>query len=360
MLNQRVPSYGVMEGKGSYNRHATLPADGAALALPLLEKAIRGIKLDPGNGPIVIADYGSSQGRNSMIPMRVAIRDLRKRIGPSRPVLVFHIDQPSNDFNSLFEVLHADPNRYIADEPDVYPAAIGKSFYEKVLPPASVHIGWSSYAAVWLSRAPARIPDHFIAVRSTSPARAQFEHQAAQDWDAFLALRTRELRPGGRLIVVLPGIADDGATGLESLFDDANAVLSEMVADGVLTSEERARMVVPAHPRRRRDLLAPFENAGQFRKLAVEDFEMSEVADSAWDQYERDGDRDALINRRVLFFRAVFIPSLACALNHARSHEDQRADVFADELEKRLKRRLASGLAPIRSFVQAILIARAQ
>lgn len=302
MLNERLPSRGVMEGKGSYNRHATLPADGAALALPLLEKAIRGVELDLGNEPIVIADYGSSQGRNSMIPMRVAIRDLRKRIGPSRPVLVFHIDQPSNDFNSLFEVLHADPNRYVTDEPDVYPAAIGKSFYEKVLPRASVHVGWSSYAAVWLSRVPARIPDHILAVRSTSPARAQFEHQAAQDWEAFLALRAQELRPGGRLLVVLPGLGDDGSSGFESLFDNASGVLQEMVGDGVLTSEEWARMVVPSHPRRRRELLGPFENDGEFQKLAVEDFAMLEVADSAWAQYERDGDKDALINKRTLFF----------------------------------------------------------
>lgn len=358
MLNERVPSHGVMEGKGSYNRHATLPADGAALALPLLEKAIGGIELGSGNGPIVIADYGSSQGRNSMIPMRVAIRDLRKRIGPSCPVLVFHIDQPTNDFNSLFEVLHADPNRYVADEPDVYPAAIGRSFYDKVLPPASVHIGWSSYAAVWLSRAPAQIPDHFIAVRSTSPARAQFEHQAAQDWQAFLALRARELRSGGRLLVVLPGAADDGSTGFESLFDNASAVLEEMVADGVLTSEERARMVVPSHPRRRRDLLEPFESGGEFQKLAVEDFVMSEVADSAWDQYERDGDKDAVINKRALFFRSVFVPSLACALNHARLREGEGSDVFADELEKRLKPRLASHLTPMNSFVQTILLVK--
>ena len=34
-------SPGVMEGNGSYNRHAKLPADGGALALPLLTVAWR-------------------------------------------------------------------------------------------------------------------------------------------------------------------------------------------------------------------------------------------------------------------------------------------------------------------------------
>ena len=131
-----------------------------------------------------------------------------------------------------------------------------------------------------------------------------------------------------------------------------------MVADGVLTSAERVRMVVPSHPRRRRDLLEPFESGREFQKLAVADFAMSEVADSAWDQYERDGDKDALINKRALFFRSVFVPSLACARNHAHPREGEGSDVFADELEKRLKRRLARHLAPMNSFVQTILLVK--
>jgi hypothetical protein len=45
MLTQRKPSHGVMEGEGAYNQHAKLSADGAALALPLLEKAVREVVL---------------------------------------------------------------------------------------------------------------------------------------------------------------------------------------------------------------------------------------------------------------------------------------------------------------------------
>ena len=78
MLNERVPFHGVMEGKGSYNRNAALPADGAALALPLLEKAIKRVELDSGNAPVVIADYGSSQGKNSMIPMASRDQEFKK------------------------------------------------------------------------------------------------------------------------------------------------------------------------------------------------------------------------------------------------------------------------------------------
>jgi SAM dependent carboxyl methyltransferase len=83
-------------------------------------RAVRNIVLDPGDQPVVIADYGSSQGKNSLAPMRIAIRNLR-RLGPNRPIVFFQIDQPSNDFNSLFEVLSSDPDRYILDEANVFP-----------------------------------------------------------------------------------------------------------------------------------------------------------------------------------------------------------------------------------------------
>jgi hypothetical protein len=109
MLDEVRPAHGVMEGKGAYNRYATIPAGGAALALPFLEKAARQTVLVSNDQPVVIADYGSSEGKNSLAPVQIAIRNLRPRMSSNRPIIVFHIDQSSNDFNSLFEVLACDP-----------------------------------------------------------------------------------------------------------------------------------------------------------------------------------------------------------------------------------------------------------
>ena len=150
-----------MEGKGSYNRYARLPAGGGALALPHLERAIADVPV--GSGVIVIADYGSSQGKNSLAPMAVAISTVRARADPERSILVCHEDQPSNDFNALFELLDSHPDRYQLADPNVFPCAIGRSFYENVLPEEFVHVGCSSYAAMWISRIPALIPDHIAA-----------------------------------------------------------------------------------------------------------------------------------------------------------------------------------------------------
>ena len=358
MPNEETPSQGVMEGKGAYNKYAKLPAGGAAVALPLLKKVVPNVELDRGNQPVVIADYGSSQGKNSMIPMQVAIRILRTRLGPDRPISVFHIDQSSNDFNTLFQVLDADPDSYVLEDPNVFPGAIGRSFYESVLPPASVHLGWCSYAAVWLSRIPALIPGHFISLDGTDAVRAEFARQGQQDWEAFLSLRARELRPGGRLIVVLPGLADDGMSGFENIMNQTNAVLAEMVADGAIMAEERARMVLGAYFRRKISLLAPFAQGGHFQDLTVEDFEMSRLPDAAWNDYERDGNKDGLATKHALFFRSVFMPSLASALTLVRAGDAEALRIFGDQLEVGLKRRLASQPAAMHSLVQTIVLAK--
>ena len=165
------PSAAAMEGKGFYNQHAAIPAAGGALALPLLEQAAKRIELD-GTRPIVLADYGSSEGQNSLAPMRTAIAVLRTRVGHERPIFVYHTDLPDNDFSSLFRLLQNHPDSYLRNEQNVFPSVVGRSFYQHILPPNHVDVAWSSYAAIWLSRIPCQIPDHFFALRSSGTVRA--------------------------------------------------------------------------------------------------------------------------------------------------------------------------------------------
>ena len=352
MPNETIPAPNVMEGGGSYNRHARLPEAGGGLAVPFLERAAQSITVNGSKHPVVIADYGSSQGKNSLAPMRAAIQALRKRIGPDRPICVVHIDQATNDFNTLFDVIHNDPDRYSAGDPNVFPSAIGRSFYESVFPRQHVDLGWSSYAAVWLSRIPMLIPGHFMVIGSSGEVRAAFQRQAAEDWKSFLSTRAGELRPGGRLVVVLPGINDDGAVGLEDLFNQANEALAGMVEERAITPEERSRMVIAGCPRHKSQLLEPFVATGQFCGLTVEHFDLSPLPDAAWADYNRDGNKEKLSARQAGFFRSIFVPSLASALADAGARP-----AFADGLEHSLQRRLADRPVPLHTFVQTIVLA---
>src|SRR3954454_23746332 len=167
MVDDALLTQTAMEGAGFYNRHSSAQAAGIDQMLALLEGAANQVVV--GDETLVIADYGASQGRNSMAPMRVAIECVRARSGGDKPVLVFHTDLPSNDFTSLFKALKDDPNSYLTGSTDIFSAAVGRSFFDTILPPGQVHLGWNSWAVHWLSQKSADAPDHVSPTLSGIP-----------------------------------------------------------------------------------------------------------------------------------------------------------------------------------------------
>jgi hypothetical protein len=85
---------------------------------------------------------------------------------------------------------------------------------------------------------------------------------------------------------------------------------------------------------------------------------MSALPDAAWNDYQRDGNKEALATKQALFFRAVFMPSLASALTCVRAGDAEVLRVFGDRLEVGLKRRVASPPAAMHSLVQTIVLAK--
>ena len=94
-----------MEGHGAYNSSSRVQAVGSSSALPLIEYAANHVELEATRAPIVIADYGASQGRNSLAPLAAAIGALRARAGPERAISVVHTGLPESDFTALFQLL---------------------------------------------------------------------------------------------------------------------------------------------------------------------------------------------------------------------------------------------------------------
>jgi len=201
---------------------------------------------------------------------------------------------------------------------------------------------------------PALIPGHIFSACATGQDRAAFERQAAEDWETFLSMRTREMRHGGRLVVVLPTTPARGSHTFAGFVGVANAALEEMVQDGLITAPERRRMVLFSYPRRKDELLAPFTRDRQFRGLRVEECEIKQITDHAWLDYQRDGDAETLARSQARFFRAVFTPSLAAGL------ETNRQAGFAEELQERMIRRLTKDPTPADTAVQTIRSVRSR
>jgi hypothetical protein len=356
VTDSAIAPTGGMEGGGAYNQHAAPQAAGAAIALQLLREAARTVAPPSGNEPIVIVDYGSSQGFNSIAPVRAAIESLRGRVGAEKPILVCHEDLPLNDFNALFSVLDRDPQSYLRDAPNVFACAIARSFYERVAPDNFVCLGWSSFSAMWLSRIPTTIRGHFFPARATGETRDAFERQAAEDWVRFLSLRASELRPGGKMVIAVLGTEEDPDPRDWNFLDEANETLTQMVDDGFLEPAERVRMVHGAVPRRKSDLLAPFSRDGRFIGLEVDSCGIAPIPDTAWADYKRDGNALALAAKHAAYVRVTFGPTLAGGL--VGDSGPARRQAFLERLEAGVKRGLADRPCPLRRRVATIVVAK--
>jgi hypothetical protein len=72
--------------------------------------------------------------------------------------------------------------------------------------------------------------------------------------------------------------------------------------------------------------------------------------------YQLDKDAEALAKKRALFFRAIFVPSLAQALGPTRGVEERQA--FSAALELGLQRRMVDHPARLENPVGMIVLAK--
>ena len=346
-----------MEGHGAYDRHSQVQAAGFSPGLPLFEQAAAGVTLPDAPAPVVIVDYGCAAGHNALVPVAAAIRVVRSRIGTERAISVVHSDVPANDFSALFQTLAGDAASYLSGSHAVFASAIGRSFYEQIVPSDSVTLGWSSWAIQWLSRAPAPIPDHVqVAYSRDAAAHAAFARQAAGDWEAFLAARARELRSGGRLVVVTMALDEAGRFGYEALLGAMVAALARLVDEGFVRADEVRRMVIPTVGRSRADFFRPFAQGGSFAGLVVESLDVFAGQDRFWEDFQRDGDARRLGAGWAGFARASVFPTLAGALEGGSA--DPRAADFVARLEADVAARLAADPQPARIPLARMCIAR--
>jgi hypothetical protein len=329
-----------MEGNGAYNRNSRVQAAGASPAVRVLEDAARVVPLAAPPEPVVIADYGVAEGRNSLAPVAAAVSALRARVGPERALSVVHTDLPGNDFAALFQLLDTDPQSYLRADPAAFASAVGRSFYQQILPSASVTLGWSSWAVQWLSRVPATIPDHVqVACSRDEATRAVFARQADYDWRTFLGHRSREMRTGARLVVLTMAREDNGDFGYGPVLRVLYAELIARVADGLLRADEVHRMVIPTVGRTRAEFAAPFAEGGPFAGLSIGHLEVFSGDDQIWSEFEENRDASTFGAQWAAFCRASVFPTLTAQLDGGRT--DPRAGRFFAEMEAGMAARLA-------------------
>ncbi len=222
-------------------------------ATPMVLDAMSRMRLDV-TGPFCIADMGCADGGSSMMLIRRCVEQVREA-APSRQVSVVYTDQPRNDYNALFGILHGldegPAPSYLNDFDDVFAMASGSSFYRQLLPDGTLDLGFSSTAMHWLSQKPCDISDHVQAVGASGDELAAFQRQGHADWRTILAHRAHELRPGGCLVLV--NFCRDeqgrylGHTEGVDMFDTFNDVWLGLLDEGSISRDEYVRMTLPQY-----------------------------------------------------------------------------------------------------------------
>jgi gibberellin A4 carboxyl methyltransferase len=346
-----------MVGGGYYDAHSSFQAETAASVAALLQQAVAALTM-PVDGQVIVADYGCSEGRNSMATVTTAL-DLLSARG-AKGFGVVHNDLPTNDWNTLARNLSS-PDSYLAKYPRARALFAPRGFFEQVTTPASITLGTSGSAAHWLSRQPPNLDMRHSLFRSDAPPPelAKILKQAADDWLSFLAARAEELQPGGVLLVQMLGT--DGSAKPErvsaaGLLRLMNECALQLVDAGEVPQDVYAGYCFPVVPRTIEEATAPLTGA-LAEKLELLHCGLTPVASPYQAALEKTGDVAAFAKSYTAFTRAFSESSLREGLlRYGKAGADALADRFYTAMEKALTARLND--YPFDDLTLAVMVRR--
>jgi SAM-dependent methyltransferase len=243
-----------MSGGGLYSLATIGAKDVIDIATPRVLDAIDNLPAsnsDAASACWHFSDMGCADGGTSLELWRQVVHHIRKQ--SDADIQIVYADQARNDFNALVQILHGltQFESYLHESPNVHALESGSSFYLPILPANSLDLGFSATAMHWLSQKPCDIKNHVHMVGASGNDKQQFHVQAANDWQTILLARARELKPGGKLVLVNFCIDEQGRylgnTGGVNMFNNFNQNWQQFVDDGVIDGNEYEAMTLPQY-----------------------------------------------------------------------------------------------------------------
>ncbi|CAA7055640.1 unnamed protein product [Microthlaspi erraticum] len=225
-----------------------------------------------------IADYGCSVGPNTFHVVQGIIDTVKSKHSEDNnetslvplEFQVFFNDQPNNDFNTLFRTLPPSSER------EYFSFGVPGSFYGRVLPRNSIHIGHTSYTTHWLSKVPENVCDkkspawnkNYIQCNNLiEEVTNAYKVQFTKDMGVFLEARAEELVPGG-LMIVLGQCLPDGVPMYETwqghVVDTIGDCLMDMAKSGITSGEKIGLFSFPVYFPQISELKGEIEQNGSF------------------------------------------------------------------------------------------------
>ncbi|KAL0922617.1 hypothetical protein M5K25_006616 [Dendrobium thyrsiflorum] len=291
----------------SYAKNSEATACAIALSKPLLHDAIASMKLFRGAESIRIADLGCATGYNTVSTVEFVVENLRKRY----EVELSHVpefeasfsDLPSNDFNSLFQLLLPS---FDSTERPYFVAGVPGSFYGRLFPSRKLHLVVSLNSLHWLSRIPEAV------LNRQSPAWNKgrvwvdgakdevieaYEKQSEEDLEAFLQCRKAEMVEGGILFLLMAGRPslqppenqlNDEDTRAKHPFMIIDQAWKELVNEGCIEEEARDMFNIPAYMRSIEEVKSAFEKCNGFEIKNIEYLKLIEHSKEKQDDWIKD------------------------------------------------------------------------
>ncbi|XP_047058913.1 probable jasmonic acid carboxyl methyltransferase 2 [Lolium rigidum] len=299
------------QGETSYAHNSTIQNAEQNKMKPLIEAAI--LDLGSNNNTLlptkmVIADLGCSSGPNALVLVSIAVKAIHSYCiqfqRPPPEVCVLLNDLPDNDFNTVVKSLV----KLHSNDPVVVTGVSSGSFYERLFTSGSLHLVCSSNSLHWLSKAPEVLTSNQISAygmdayarRESLPMVLEaYGQQFRKDFTLFLELRAKELVPGGRMVVSLPGRrSDELASKFSHIWEAIAQILRVMASEGVISKLKFESFYVPMYAPSDEELREIIQEEGSF---SISEMRVHDLTSG--------GDSTLIIpSRFITLLRAVFEP----------------------------------------------------
>ncbi|CAA7046544.1 unnamed protein product [Microthlaspi erraticum] len=270
------------DGPNSYSQHSTYQRALLEVAKEKINEAISTeLDINSASNRFNIADFGCSTGPNTFLAVQNIIDAVEEKYRKQPQQIpddntefhVFFNDHSNNDFNTLFKTLPPIKKYSVAGVPG--------SFFGRVLPRDSLHVGHCSYSLHWLSQVPKGIADRSSPAWNKDIYCTGFSKEVAEayldqfkiDFGSFLEARGEEFVSGG-LLFLLGSCLPDGVKMSETmkgmLFDCMGSCLHDVAKEGLIDQEELDKFNFPIYPAHVEEFKRVIEDNGCFTIKAFE------------------------------------------------------------------------------------------
>ncbi|CAN7053377.1 hypothetical protein IGI04_028294 [Brassica rapa subsp. trilocularis] len=271
------------DGPESYNQHSSYQRALLETSKEKMNGAISAkLSLDLISDRFCVADFGCASGPNTFVAVQNiidAVEDkYRKETGQNRAenieFQVLFNDSTTNDFNTLFQALP--PGRRY------YSAGVPGSFFGRVLPKHSFHIGVISYAFHFTSKIPKGITDRDSPLWNrdvhctgfNEAVKKAYLDQYSADTKNLLDARAEELFHGGLMLLLGSGLRNGvkmSETAKGIMMDLIGASLNDLAQQGVIDQDKVDSFSTPLYIAEEGELRQIIKENGKFTIEAFED-----------------------------------------------------------------------------------------